>query len=427
MKRPTCAAAFLLVLSGAARAQTPAVEASISLGEALRLAHESNLDLAAARSDLEIARAQGISARALPNPSLSYSTAKIPTDGTPAGTIYGNDFYSRAYDTIVALTQLVEIGGKRASRRASADEGIAAASARYADAERLLEAAVVKTYVAAAVAGRSASFLRESADAFERTVGLAREREAAGEISSVERAQVEIAGGRFLADAAQADLAASTAARALGALLNRPAVTLADDLDALAGTGDGAAAGDDDAAALARRPDVLALEAAARKADADLALQKALRVPDPTLLVQYEREPPDQRNTFGFGVSLPLPLLNRNAGGIRAASVAAETARRDLARGCLRAQQDLAATRQALAIAKERAARLAGELVPKAESVRDTVRYSYEQGGASLLELLEAERNANDLMLAAAAAQGDLAAARADFRAARPLPTQETP
>jgi outer membrane protein, heavy metal efflux system len=391
----------------------------ITLGQALRLAREGNPDLLGARADLETARAQRETAVALPNPVLSYSTAKIPTDGTPAGTLYGNDFYSRSYDTIVSAGQLVEIGGKRSSRRDSADAGIAAADARLADLGRLLDAAVVKAYVAAAVAARSAALSRESADAFERTASIAREREAAGDISAAERAQVEIAAGKFLADAAQADLASGNALRALAALLNRPSLALAEDLDALADAGVDPVTALDDTTVLTKRPDVLALDAAVRRADADLALQRAFRVPDPTLQVQYERQPPDQRNTVGFGVSLPVPVFNRNAGAIRTASVAAESARRDLVRGRVRAVQDLAATRQALDVAAARAARLAGELVPKATSVRDTVRYAYEQGGASLLELLEAERNANDLRLAAAAAQGDLAAARADYRAAR--------
>jgi cobalt-zinc-cadmium efflux system outer membrane protein len=391
----------------------------ITLAEALRLARESNPDLAAARADLEGARAAREAAGTLPNPILSYSTSKIPTDGTPAGTVYGNDFYSRAYDTVVSAGQLVEIGGKRSNRRASADAGIAAAGGRFEDAARLLDASVVKAYVAAAVAARSAALTRASAASFARTVTLAREREAAGDISAAERAQVEIAAGKLLADAAQADLGAANARRSLAALLNRPSVALAEDLDALAAGGEEPGPAGDDGGILAKRPDLLALDAAVRRADADLALQKAFRVPDPTLQVQYEREPPDQRNTFGFGVSFPLPLFNRNAGAIRAASVAAESARRDLARGRVRTEQDLAATREALEIARERAGRLAGELVPKATSVRDTVRYAYEQGGASLLELLEAERNANDLLVAAAAAQGDLAAARADYRAAR--------
>jgi outer membrane protein TolC len=60
------------------------------------------------------------------------------------------------------------------------------------------------------------------------------------------------------------------------------------------------------------------------------------------------------------------------------------------------------------------------DLLPKSQKVRDIVRFAYEQGAASLLELLEAERNANDIRLAAVSARGDLAAARADFFAARP-------
>jgi cobalt-zinc-cadmium efflux system outer membrane protein len=415
---PFRAAAWLLLLSGAARAQTSTPVPPLRLSEALQLAREHNPDLAAARADLEAAHAQRDAAVALPNPVLAYSTSKIPTDGTPAGTIYGNDFYSRSYDTVVSAGELVEIGGKRSNRRSSADAGIAAAEARLADAERLLDASVVKAYVAAAVASRSAALTRDSADSFARSETIAREREAAGDLSAADRAQIEIAAGKFLADAAQSDLAAANARRALAALLGRPAVVLADDLDALAGGDEDAG---NDVSALAKRPDLLALDAAVRRADADLGLQKAFRVPDPTLSIQYEREPPDQRNTFGFGVSLPLPLFNRNAGGIRAATVAAESARRDLVKGRLRAEQDLAATRDALESARARAARLSGELAPKARSVRETVRYAWEQGGASLLELLESERNANDLLLAAAAAEGDLAAARADYRAARLL------
>ncbi len=415
-------AGALAVPACSARGDEPA---RVTLAEAVRLARANNPDLLAARADLEGARAQREAVVALPNPVLSYSTAKIPTDGTPAGTVFGNGFYDRAYDTILSAGQLVEIGGKRSSRRASADAGIEGAGAHLADSGRLLDASVAKAYVGAAVAARSAALMRDSAASFARSVTIAREREAAGDISAADRAQVEIAAGKFLADAAQADLASGNALRALAALLNQPAVALAEDLDALAAQARESDAAPDDGAVLAKRPDVLALDAAVRRADSDLALQKAFRVPDPTLQVQYEREPPDQRNTFGFGVSFPLPLFNRNAGAIRVASVAAESARRELVRGRVRAEQDLAATRQALDVATARAARLAGELVPKATSVRDTVRYAWEQGGASLLELLEAERNANDLLVAAAAAQGDLAAARADYRAARLAATSD--
>jgi cobalt-zinc-cadmium efflux system outer membrane protein len=394
----------------------------LTLAEALRLASERNPDLLAARADLESARASRTTAVALPNPALAYSTSKIPTDGSPANTIYGNGFNSRSYDTVVSASELVEIGGKRKDRRVSADEGIAGATARLADAARLLDAAVVRAYTAAGVARASAAIARETAASFGKTAGLAKEREAAGEISMSEKTQIEIAGGRFLADAAQADLAYANAVRALGALLNMPAVALAEDLDAPGEIlpPNSSVTPEIDETLFARRPDLAALEAAVRKAEADLALQKAFRVPDPTLLAQYERQPPDQRNTAGFGVSFPLPVFNLNGGAIRAAQVAVESARRDLARGRVRVQQDLAATRDALETARVRALRLVNDLLPKSQKVRDIVRFAYEQGAASLLELLEAERNANDIRLAAVSARGDLAAARADFFAARP-------
>lgn len=400
----------------------------LTLDGALRLAHERNPDLLAAEADLESARAQRATAVALPNPALAYSTSKIPADGSPATTIYGNGFYTRSYDTVVSASQLVEIGGKRKNRRVSADEGIAGATARVADAARLLDAAVVRAYTAADVARASATIARETAASFGKTAGLAKEREDAGEISVSERTQIEIAAGRFLADAAQADLAYANAARALAALLNMPAVAPAEDLGApgeIMPPNSSATPGDE--TLLARRPDLAALEAAVRKAEADLALQKAFRMPDPTLLAQYERQPPDQRNTVGFGVSFPLPVFNLNSGAIHAAQVAVGSARRDLARSRVRVRQDLAATRDAFETARARAFRLVNDLLPKAQTVRDTVRFAYEQGAASLLELLEAERNANDIRLAAVSARGDLAAAHADFLAARPGADRDHP
>ena len=421
MKKPIGLAVAALCVLAATPAPGEDAAPRVTLAEAVRLARAGNPDLLAARADVESARAQQAAAAALPNPSVSYSTSKIPTDGTSADAGQGGGFYDRSYDTVASVSQLVEIGGKRRQRRASAREGVAAAEARLADAERLLDAAVVKAYTSAAVARASATITRETAASFEKTAGLAKERETAGDISFSERTQIEIAAGRFLADAAQSDLAYGNATRTLAALLNLPAVAPVEELDSRDDSpppGSGAKEdGDEDF--LAGRPDLAALEASVRKAEADLALQKAFRVPDPTFLAQYERQPPDQRNTAGFGVSVPLPVFNQNGAAVRTAGIAAESARRDLVRGRVRARQDLAATREILETARARARRLTDELLPKARSVRDTVRFAYEQGAASLLELLEAERNANEIRLAEASARGDLVSARADFRAAR--------
>jgi outer membrane protein, heavy metal efflux system len=427
---PWVVVAFAVAWAAAASPEPSPGPSSLSSTEALRLTRERNPDILAARSGLEVAEAQRQIAGEFPNPVFGWQTSKIPTDGSSTATGAGNGWFERSYDSVLSLGQLVEVGGKRRERRRSSDEGVAVAAARLLDAERVAITATLKAYVAVVVARTNESLSIQTAESFAKTARLAADREEAGDISSSERAQVEIAAGRFQADVALAEVASRNAVQTLEAILNLPTSVgsraLTDDLATLTAAtahlsipeplGDGQVA--------SRRPDLLALEAALRKAEADLALQKAFRIPDPTLLAQYERQPPDQRNTVGLGVSIPIPAGNRNGGAIRAAQAALRAAQRELELGRSRFLAELAANRAALTSASARATNFVDVLLPKAEKVRQAVEFAYREGAASLLELLEAERSANEIRLAAASAQGDLITARSDFAASRMLPIE---
>lgn len=406
---------------------------SLTLAEARRRAFERSGELLAAGSDVEAALAAARAARAVPNPTLSISTAKIPTDGTPASTALGNGLLDRSYDSLVSLSELFEIGGKRASRAGSADASLEAARQRLEDARRRVDAGITKLYAAALVAKENARLVRLSAASLARSAEIASARFAAGEISAAERTQVEIAAGRFRADVANADAQAVQQLLALEIAIGEsrvdPDLALEDPLASLSSAARESArqAGAvEDESALDRRPDLLAALANVARAESDLRFQKALRVPDPTLQAQYERQPPDQRNTFGAGVSLSLPLFNRNAPGIRTAEVALEVARRDARLLASKARAEIAGARAAYDAAETRRL-LLDELVVKAGAVRDTVSFAYEKGGASLLELLESERSLGDLRQADAQAAADLVAAAADLLSALTLPTGEKP
>src|SRR6202162_5290842 len=82
------------------------------------------------------ATAQKIVAREFPNPTLSLATSKVNVDSHPNSTAEGNGLWERSYDTIFAVNQLLEIGGKRRSRKASAQAGFEAAKAQFFDAQR---------------------------------------------------------------------------------------------------------------------------------------------------------------------------------------------------------------------------------------------------------------------------------------------------
>jgi outer membrane protein, heavy metal efflux system len=424
--------ALLVALPHLAAAGPPAPEA-LSLGEAVARARAHNPDVQAARTDVAQAEAQLLIARQLANPTLSGSTTKIPMDGSYAGTSLGNGFFDRSYDTVVSLGQPLEIGGKRRDRRLSAEASLAAARARVRDAERSVGNAVARAYVAALVARESAGIARETAASLSRSAELAKVRYEAGEISAADRLQIEIAEGRFRADAETAEGSARTSLVTLAVLLGGPrgpdqaaSLELSDTLPtlaaaalspALAPSPEGQAPSDP----IEGRPDVDSARRNVDKAEADRALQVAFRIPDPTIFVQYEREPPDRSNSAGVGLSFALPLFNRNTGAIHAAEAAREASRVELQRVRSRAAGELAAASTNLEKARRRVRALAGELLDKARQVRDTVAFAWREGGASLLELLEAERSHNDVKLAAATAQGDLVQAAADERAARGL------
>jgi cobalt-zinc-cadmium efflux system outer membrane protein len=365
-----------------------------------------------------MATAQKIVARQFPNPTLSASTAQINTDSHPNSTISGNGLWNRNYDTIFAVSQLFEVGGKRQNRRISAEAGIKGAQARFEDARRVLNQAVTKNYIDTLLGGANVAILNDSAKSLRQEAQIAETRLNAGDISKAERSQIEIAAERLEMQAKAAEAAATTARIAVEVLLGEPHPTgkwaPGDTLDSLASQSTLTS----QATPGAPRPDLVAAEAARAKADADLRLQKALRIPDPTVFMQYEHEPPDLPNALGFGVSFPLPLWNRNRGGIAGAKAAQEQARLQAAKVQGQIQAEIANARVAYTDAATRWQRHRDEIVPKSAGVRQTVSFAYEKGGASLLDLLSAQRTDNEVRLATAQAAAEAAKAAADLKAA---------
>jgi len=422
-------ACLILGTTGGVNAQSSANTASdttvssLSLAEAKRLAFVRNWDLLAAKSDVDLATAQRLVAREFPNPVASFSVQKINIDNHSSGTSGGNSFWERNYDTIAAVNQLVEIGGKRRARKDSVTAGLRNAEARLADARRTLDAGITQAYVSVLVAEEKRQILTDSAASLRKEAGIAEARQRAGEISLADKSQIEIAAERLELDATSAEADARNATitleTVLGARRPQGRLHLSDSLQPLAEI---RPAEMNLPAALARRPDIRAAESARTKAEADVRLQRAMRIPDPTFLGQYEHEPPDQPNTLGFGVSFPLPLWNRNRGNITAAEAALQQANVQLAKVEAQAAAETVSSQTTYSASLLRWQRYRDQLAPKSRQIRETVAFAYEKGGASLLDLLSAQRSDNDVRLATAQAAADTANAAAALRAARNEP-----
>jgi cobalt-zinc-cadmium efflux system outer membrane protein len=170
------------------------------------------------------------------------------------------------------------------------------------------------------------------------------------------------------------------------------------------------------------RADLVAAEESLKKSDADLKLQKSIRIPDPTFVLQVEHNPPGPApapDTFGFGVSFPLPLWNRNGGAIKVAEAARKQAAIQVEKTRTQIASDIITARQNYFEATARLKRYEDELLAKSRSVVESVSFAYQKGGATLVDLLIAQLNDNTTRQGAAQARSDAASAAAALTAAQ--------
>lgn len=392
----------------------------LTLSDAQRIALAHNWDLLAAKSSVDAATAQLLIAKEFPNPNLSAATAKI--GNYENDTSAGNGIWARSYDTIFAVNQLFEIGGKRRDRQAAARANVLGAQARFWDAKRQLDDGVTKTYVAALLANENARLLRESAGYMQHEQEIAEARFHAGDLADADLKQIQVAAGQYILQANAAEAAAVQARIALEVLLGNRAPhgdwQAGDSLEQISGE----ISPLPEIKTNARRPDVLAAETDLRAAEGNLKLQKAGRIPDPTIALQYEHNPPGggpAADTVGLGVSFPLPIWNQNKGNIDAAKASVAQARMALEKLRAQAAADLAVAEISFREASARLQRYRAEIRPRANSARESVIFKFNKGGAALVDLLAAERTDNDVRIATAQAMADTISAAADLASAK--------
>jgi outer membrane protein, heavy metal efflux system len=416
-----------------AQTNAPVSPQILSLAQAREFAFRRNWDLLAAKSGIDSASAQLIVAKEFPNPTASLSTARI--GASESATLQGDGLWQRNYDSIASVSQLIEIGGKRHDRQMAARAGVLGAKARFYDAKRTLDQGVTKAYLAALLAEENARILNESSGYLLREAGIAQARYKAGDISDSDEKQIEINAEQFELQARAAESTAVQARIAVEVLMGANAPkgdwTPAETLPLLVTNAD--LPTPESIPPDAARPDVLAAEADVRGGKAQLQLQKAMRIPDPTFMVGGEHNPPGggsppeggpEVDTFLIGISFPLPFWNQNRGNIKAAQAAVDQFGDALGKIKTQAMADIATAESAYDEARERWQRYRDQTGPKSRQVRETIAFAYEKGGASLVDLLNAEQTDNTFRLALAQAMNDTASTAADLIAARTVLTE---
>jgi len=359
----------------------------------------SNPTLLAGRLNVDESKAQEITAFLRPNPTFAVSadgTQIVPHKGVwqpLAGT----------FET-PSISYLHERQHKRELRLESAQKGTSIATSQQADLERTLlfnlRSAFVQTLQSTAVLDVSKSNL----EYYDHVLSVSNEQYKAGDIAQIDLDRLQLQRVQFEADVQSAEVNLRTAKIQLLQLLNDR--TPVDQFDVVGpfDFGEQLQSLDDyRKVALDARPDLRAALESVDKAKTDHKLAIANGSTDPTFATWYTHNSsnnnPFGTDTLGVSVSIPLRTFDRNQGEKLRTKI--DIDRNERLRAATEAQvfgdvdSAFAQLNSTLTLLRPYKAKY----LQQAVRVRDTVYFSYQHGGASLLDFLNAESEYRSVQL----------------------------
>ena len=363
----------------------------LSLNEALAVFLQQNLDLLIAKYGIDHSKGQEITAKLFPNPTMSVGTLASFTSGlTPA----------KSGQVFIQAQQLFELAGKRGYRIESAGFGIQSTEASFEDAVRQLGFTVKDSYYRVQLAQRRSVLAEENRDRFSRILDINTIRFKKGYIAEVDLIRIRLQMVDFQSQVIQALQEAESARGDLRQLLRlspRMTLELTTDLEFRRIDPE---IGRLRTVATDIRPDVRAKRLTYSQREADLRLAKAYRVPDVTVGTGYAIQGPhgpDNPQQWALNFGLPLPLFNRNQGGIRQAEVAVQTAEADLNKSLNLVENEVEVAYRNLMQSRRLVEAYVGGVLDDARATFTIVERAYERGGATILDLLDAARTSRTI------------------------------
>ncbi len=366
---------------------TPSMQSlRLSLDEAMGLFLKQNVDLLIAKFGIEFSKGREITASLFPNPVTSVGAVSSPFQGRT---------WSSGGQIVPQVQQLFELAGKRGFRIDSAQFGTQSAEAGFEDAVRQLSLAVKDAYYRTQLALRRLTLAEENRDRFSRILEINTIRFKKGFIAEVDLIRIRLQFIDFQSQVIQSIQEAESARSDLRQLLRLSPATQVELTTELMYR-----RLDPDIArlrtvAMDARPDLRAKRLTVSQREADLDLAKAYRVPDVTVGAGYAVQGsrgPDNSNQMALSLALPLPLFNRNQGGIMQAEAAVQTAEADLIKTVNQVENQVDIAYRNLVQSRRLVEAFLGGVLDDARSTLTIVERAYERGGATILDLLDAAR-----------------------------------
>lgn len=382
---------LLWLLPVTLRAQTQQAPVDyLSLDEATDQFLRKNLSVQAARLQVGVAEAERVGARLSPRPGLTVSAENLRLSGeTPV---------SRLHEYGISVAQPIELGNRKSLRMEVAERTVSLSEARLTEVLRRQLFDLKRTYYESVLANVLLGIEQENRDNFEGLVKFNTVRFEEGYIAEGELLKVRLERTKFDFAVANAALNLRKAKIRLLELIWDPDFERATKMDVsntlrvppvelnlshLKQT------------ALVNRPEVKVAEAELALAQSTIKLERSRAKGEVTPYVGYKRVGVD--NTVLAGVTVPLPIGNRNQSGIARAEAEQKVSETNLQLVRNRTLAEVEAAYRAYETAREQVRAYEAGLLRQANESREIQLAAYEEGATELITLIEAQKTRTEV------------------------------
>ncbi len=381
-------------------APAPSAQTGLTWDQIKTKFEAANPSLKADALGVDEMKAQEITAYLRPNPQFTLST-----DGTQIASYKGVWKPTTGTQVSPNFSYLHERDHKRELRLESAKEGTQIATSQHQDLERNLLFNLRSSFIQTMQAKATLNLTREELDYYDHIIDMSRERFKAGDLAQIDLDRIELQRVQYESDLQTAEVNLRTSKIQLLQLLNDRTPVDQFDVQGPFDFSDQLQPLDSfRQIALDTRPDLKAALESVQQADTNHKLAISNGSTDPTFGAWYTYNPsfnnPYDYQTLGLSVSFPLRIFDRNQG---------EKQRTQLDIG--RNQQLTDVTRAQVFSDVDSAYTLVNSTVillrpykekylAQAVRVRETVTFSYQNGGASLMDFLNAQNDYRNVQLA---------------------------
>ena len=379
-----------------------AAQAALTWDQVKARFEASNPALKADADNVDEMKAEEMTAFLRPNPQFS-----VTADGTQVAP--NNGVWEPLAGTFVVpgFSYLHERDHKRELRLKSAQEGTQISESLHEDLKRNMEFALRSAFVNTLEAKAVLELAKADLDYYDHIIEISRDRFKAGDIAQIDLDRIELLRVQYEVEIQTAIVNLRTAKIQLLQLLNdRTQVEQFDVTGPFDFSEELKPIDDFRQIALASRPDLQAAMQTIQQSQTNHKLAEANGSTDPTFGAWYtwnsstNNPETDYSQTLGINVSIPLRIFDRNQGEKKRTLI--DIDRSTQASEATRAQV-FSDVDSAYAVVESNIALLKpfkDKYKAQATRVRDTVTYSYEHGGASLMDFLNAQSDYRTVQLA---------------------------